>query len=70
MIVFVGTRAFNHAEPIIPVPLSMPWTIVAFLAFGLPALAAGCAALLARAQAPSVSASVSAAGMSVSSSVE
>jgi len=47
-LVVVGTHAFNHAEPDIPVPFKIPWAIVAALAVGLPTLGAVLAALVAR----------------------
>jgi hypothetical protein len=47
-LVIEGTRAFNRDEPDIPVPFTMPWTVVAVLMIGLPIVAAGLAALVAR----------------------
>jgi hypothetical protein len=47
-LVAAGTAAFNHAEPAIPVPFAMPWPVVLLLTVGLPAVAAGLTALVAR----------------------
>jgi len=47
-LVKVGIDAFNHAEPTIPVPFTMPWAVVLLLTFGLPAAGAALAALVAR----------------------
>jgi hypothetical protein len=47
-LVITGTHAFNHDQPEIPVPFTMPWLVVAGLAIGLPAVAAALAALVAR----------------------
>ncbi len=48
IVVRTGTRSFNHTEPGIPVPFVMPWPVILFLAIGLPLVAAGLAALVAR----------------------
>ena len=47
-LVVVGTRAFNHAEPDIPVPFMMPWPVVIVLTVGLPVAAAALSAIVAR----------------------
>ena len=47
-LVRTGTTSFNHAEPSIPVPLTMPWPVVLLLTVGLPIIGAGLAALVAR----------------------
>ncbi|MGO9875924.1 MAG: FtsX-like permease family protein, partial [Acidimicrobiia bacterium] len=47
-LVKVGIDSFNHAEPTIAVPFTMPWAVVLLLTLGLPAAGAGLAALLAR----------------------
>jgi len=47
-LVKLGTVAFNHAEPSIPVPFAMPWAVVVALTIGLPAAGAALAALIVR----------------------
>jgi hypothetical protein len=47
-LVKVGIDTFNHAEPAIPVPFTMPWAVVLLLTIGLPAAGAALAALVSR----------------------
>ena len=48
VLVKIGTSAFNEHRPDILVPFRIPWDVIAFLTLGVPLLAAGLAALIAR----------------------
>ena len=48
LLVRAGARAFNEAQPGIPVPFQVPWALLAAIVLGLPAVAAALAAWIAR----------------------
>ncbi len=48
LLVRTAVRAYTERSPATPIPFVVPWALVAFLALGLPLVAAGLAALVAR----------------------